>query len=139
MKRNWNRLWMAVRDQAAGRFSDAEARTLCYVLGPVSGAMFLRYRPESWPVRFHAIYSILMSAFGVLAWAALGAAEALSPWFLGVVVRELRLAFELSFLLIWVLLLVSAYQGSRFAMIPALHGLTVRIARRYDRRQHAAR
>lgn len=130
---------MAIRNQAAGRFSDAEARTLCYVLGPVTGAMFLRYRPEPWPVRFHAIYSILMSAFGVLAWAALGVAEALSPWFLGVVVRELRFAFELGFLLTWVLLLVSAYQGSRFAMIPTLHGPTVRIARRYERHAQAAK
>jgi uncharacterized membrane protein len=118
------------------RLSEAQARALCYVLGPLSGTLFLQLRYGAvWSVRFHAFHAILMTASWASIWGILRLAEKLSPWFLSVVARELRFAVNLGFLVAWVIVSVAAYRGTRCAVIPWVHSLAVRLARKSERRR----
>ena len=82
------------------------AGLLCYVLGWVSGIVFLLIEPDNKFVRFHAIQSIIV--FGILniAGVILGWIPfigAFFAWIIGV----------LSFIL-WIVLMIKAYQGARY-------------------------
>ena len=82
------------------------AGLLCYVLGWISGIVFLLIEPENKFVRFHAIQSIIV--FGVIS-----IASAILTWppFIGIVFSWLIgvVAF-----ILWVVLMVKAYQGARY-------------------------
>jgi uncharacterized membrane protein len=129
-----------VRDRIRIHLSDGDARVLCYALGPISGALFLRLRQYGgvWSVRFHAFHSILMTGFWALVWSMLRLIEEISPWFLSTVARELRLVVNLGFLVAWAMLLVSAYDGRRFVIVPFVHELAVRLSRKFERRTMVA-
>ena len=78
------------------------AGLLCYVLGWISGIVFLLIEPENKFVRFHAIQSIIV--FGILNIA--GIILNLIPsigWIVPAVV-----------FILWVVLMVKAYQGTRY-------------------------
>ena len=84
------------------------AGLLCYVLGWVSGIVFLIIEPENKFVRFHAFQSII--AFGILSIA--GLILRWIPWiggFFGALIGIV--AFVL-----WVVLMVKAYQGTRYKL-----------------------
>ncbi len=117
---------------ARHRLPHAAARVLCYVLGPLSAALILRFRQLGgiWSIRFHAFHSVLMSTLWALVWSGLRGIEKLFPWFLSTTIRELRFVTTLAFALIWVFLLVTAYGGRRCAAVPFVHQLAVRLARR---------
>lgn len=126
--------WAGAQNQAKV-VSDAQARFFCYMLGPFSGMLMLylnRYG-TSWSVRFHAFHSILMTGLWAGAWGILRLIEQISPWLLGAMAREIRFAANLGFVLLWVSLLVTAYEGSRCAAIPPLHSLAVKLARKYEK------
>lgn len=128
---------IAIRKREASRWSDAEARVLCYLFGPVFSALMLFSRQgHVWPIRFHAVHSMLLTAAWGLAWGALRLVEEITPWFLGTLLRELRFAMNLGCLLVWICLLIAAYRGVRCAAVPYLHGLAVRLARRSEKRSH---
>jgi hypothetical protein len=74
-----------------------------------------------------------MTAFWAGAWGILRLIEHISPWLLGAMAREIRFVTNLAFVLLWVALLVTAYEGSRCAVVPPLHSLAVRLARRYEK------
>ena len=85
------------------------AGLLCYVLGWVSGLVFILIERESKFVRFHALQSIYV--FGVitiasiiLGWIPVIGPVVLSPllWLLGVV--------------LWIILMIKAYQGTRYKL-----------------------
>lgn len=84
------------------------AGLLCYVLGWISGIVFILIEPENKFVRFHAVQSIV--TFG-----ALSVAGAILSWipvvggFFGAVIGIL------SFIL-WIVLMVKAYQGTRYKL-----------------------
>jgi uncharacterized membrane protein len=121
------------RKQHADGPSDARARVLCYLLGALSGAFLLQFRNYSgaWSVRFHAFHSIFLTAVWGAGWAALRAIEGISPsWFLGALFHEIRFAFNLGFIVVWLCLLATAYRGIRCAVIPPVHSFAVRMARR---------
>ena len=82
------------------------AGLLCYVLGWVSGVIFLILEPENKSVRFHAIQSIIV--FGIL-----NVAGIIFGWI--PVVRWLigGLIGALAFIL-WVVLMYKAYQGEKY-------------------------
>jgi hypothetical protein len=67
----------------------------------------------------------------------LRSAEEISPWFLATLAREIRFAANLIFLVIWAFLVGAAWRGCRLAVIPWVHELAVRLARRYQRRGNA--
>ena len=82
------------------------AGLLCYVLGWVSGIVFILIEQENKFVRFHAIQSICV--FGVLTLASI-----ILGWipFLGIV-----LAWIISVVgfILWIILMIKAYQGVKY-------------------------
>jgi uncharacterized membrane protein len=84
------------------------AGLLCYVLGWVSGVVFLIIEPKNKFVRYHAIQSIIV--FGVISIAS----AIFSPIpYAGVVIGTLLgiLAF-----ILWIILMVKAYQGKKYKL-----------------------
>ena len=84
------------------------AGLLCYVLGWVSGVVFLIIEPKNKFVRYHAIQSIIV--FGAISIAS----AIFSPIpIAGVVIGTLLgiLAF-----ILWIILMVKAYQGKKYKL-----------------------
>ncbi len=84
------------------------AGLLCYVLGWISGIVFILIEPENKFVRFHAIQSIV--TFGVLI-----VASALLSWIPFVGVFFGAVIGILCFIL-WIVLMVKAYQGTKYKL-----------------------
>lgn len=84
------------------------AGLLCYVLGWVSGIVFILIEPENKFVRFHAMQSIIV--FGVLTIASLilGWLPVIGGFFVWVISL-------LSFIL-WIVLMVKAFQGATYKL-----------------------
>jgi uncharacterized membrane protein len=84
------------------------AGLLCYVLGWVTGIIFLILEPKNKFVRFHAVQSIVVFGVYTIASAVLGWIPFIGwiiAWILGVI------AF-----ILWVILMVKAYQGQLFKL-----------------------
>lgn len=89
------------------------AGLLCYVLGWVSGIVFLLLEPNNKFIRFHAIQSIIV--FGALTVASIAINIVffwISPlsWGISTVIMLLGLV-------LWIVLMVKAYQGTKFKII----------------------
>ena len=84
------------------------AGLLCYVLGWISGIIFLIIEPENKFVRFHAFQSIIV--FGILT--VIGIALSPIP-FLGLVI--MWLVSVIGFIL-WLVLMVMAVQGKEYKL-----------------------
>lgn len=84
------------------------AGLLCYVLGWVSGLVFILLEAENKFVRFHAMQSIIV--FGILS--IIGIVFGWIPWF-GWVISSL--GGLLGFVL-WIVLMVKAYQGVMYKL-----------------------
>ena len=84
------------------------AGLLCYLLGAISGLVFILVEKENKFVRFHALQSIL--TFG-----ALFVLQAISPVIpvLGWVLIPLIAILNL---ILWILLMIKAYQGEQFKL-----------------------
>ena len=84
------------------------AGLLCYVLGWISGLVFILIEKENKFVRFHAMQSIIV--FGVLS-----VASIILRWipFLGLVIVPL---IGLLGLILWIVLMVKAYQGEKYKL-----------------------
>ena len=78
------------------------AGLLCYVLGWVSGLVFILIEKENKFVRFHAIQSIIV--FGILFLASIILSRIL---FLGGIIGILGLV-------LWIVLMIKAYQGEKY-------------------------
>ena len=84
------------------------AGLLCYVLGWISGIVFLLIEPENKFVRFHAIQSIVVFGAITVAGIILGWIPVIGgfvSWVLSV----------LGFIL-WIVLMVKAYQGTKYKL-----------------------
>ena len=84
------------------------AGALCYLLGVLSGIVFLIVEKEDQTVRFHAYQST--AAFGLLL--VLSAASGFVPfvgWIVGVIAAPLTLV-------LWLFLMVKAFQGERYEL-----------------------
>lgn len=84
------------------------AGLLCYVLGWVSGIVFILIEQKNKFVRFHAMQSIIVFgalsiASGVLGW--IPFIGTFFAWIIGV----------LSFIL-WIVLMIKAYQGTKYKL-----------------------
>ncbi|MBA7470391.1 hypothetical protein ES707_05676 [subsurface metagenome] len=84
------------------------AGLLCYVLGWVSGLVFILLEAENKFVRFHAMQSIIV--FGILS--IIGIVFGWIPWFGWVISSLVGL---LGFVL-WIVLMVKAYQGVMYKL-----------------------
>ena len=85
------------------------AGLLCYVLGWISGLVFILMEKQSKFVRFHALQSIYV--FGVLTVASiiLGWIPVIGPVVLSPLLGLLGL-------ILWILLMVKAYQGTKYKL-----------------------
>ena len=85
---------------------DNTAGILCYVLGWISGIVFLIIERESSFVKYHAIQSILV--FG-----AITVISALLGWIpiLGLIIR---IAIGILAFVLWIMLMVKASRGERY-------------------------
>jgi uncharacterized membrane protein len=106
---------------AAGGMTDNVAGLLCYILGFITGIIFLVVAPynQSKFVRFHAFQSIFLSVvwvvLNVIQSILLSVAVSISFGLLGLI-GMLWTILWLGFLAVVVLLMVKAYQGQRFKL-----------------------
>lgn len=102
---------------AAGQMSENVAGLLCYVLGWLTGLIlyFVDKRPY---VRFHAAQSIVLFGglnilsivIGPIFWTGF----MMGGWALFPVIHGLHMLISLATFILWVLLMIKAYQGARF-------------------------
>ncbi|MGB8227432.1 MAG: DUF4870 domain-containing protein [Sedimentisphaerales bacterium] len=96
------------------------AGLLCYVLGWITGLVFFLIEKENKFVRFHAAQSIivfgaltvLQIAVGIL----IGLFAAIHLYFLTPILGLLYPLFGLAGLILWIILMVKAYQGEMFRL-----------------------
>ena len=79
------------------------AGMMCYLLGWVTGIIFLVLEPDNRYVRFHAIQSIII--FGVLT---------VIIWVFSLFIWGISFFFGVLGFILWIILMVKAYQGERF-------------------------
>jgi uncharacterized membrane protein len=84
------------------------AGLLCYVLGWVSGIVFLILEPKNNFVRYHAIQSIIV--FG-----AINIASLILGW-IPIIGGFLVWALGVLAFILWIVLMVRAYQGKRYKL-----------------------
>ena len=94
---------------------------LCYVLGWVTGIVFLVLEKENKFVRFHAMQSIAtFLPISILMWI-LGAISASLWWawgtfFAGIIFSAIRGLIGIIALILWLLLMFKAYQGEMYKL-----------------------
>ena len=84
------------------------AGLLCYVLGWVSGVVFLLIEPENRFVRFHAIQSIYV--FGALTIAVI-----VISW-IPIIGSVLAWLISVLGFILWIVLMFKAYQGNKYKL-----------------------
>jgi len=84
------------------------AGLLCYVLGWISGLVFILIEKENKFVRFHAMQSIIV--FGALTLASI-----VLGW-IPLLGQVLSLLLSVLGLVLWIVLMVKAYQGEKYKL-----------------------
>jgi uncharacterized membrane protein len=84
------------------------AGLLCYVLGWISGLVFLLLEQENKFVRFHAIQSIIVFAIIMIIGLILGSIPFVGT-VLGWIVSMVGVVF-------WIVLMIKAYQGNKYKL-----------------------
>jgi uncharacterized membrane protein len=93
------------------------AALLCYVLGWVTGLVFFLIEKENKFVRFHAMQSIIVFGALFVLQIALGIfAGLLAAMHLYFLIPALNGLVGLATLILWILLMVKAYQGEKFKL-----------------------
>jgi len=126
-----------VRERHETPLSISLSSALCYALGPAGALYFLNFSPyrHIWSVRLHACHSLVMSGLFLTGSLLFAGAEAVFPWFLSALAREARVCAMLGAIPVWLLASIAAVRGSRFAAIPALHEMAVKLARHLEHSQ----
>ncbi len=98
------------------------AAALCYLLGLVTGIIFLVLEPynKNKLIRFHAFQSIFLHVSVIIIWVAL---RTILPWSMWFVVTLIDLAF----FVLWLLLLIQTFQGKKI-VLPVLGDLAAKQA-----------
>ena len=90
------------------------AGLLCYLVGWITGLIFILIEKENKFVRFHAMQSIVtFGAFTVL-WIPLSILVRLDV--LGVLFSVLEAVLGITTFVLWIMLMIKAYQGERFKL-----------------------
>jgi uncharacterized membrane protein len=95
---------------AAGGMTENVAAALCYVLGLVTGILFLVLAPynQNKNIRFHAFQSIFMHVAVIAVYFVLGIAVSAFLGFVGALLFPL---LGLAIFVLWIYMVISAYQG----------------------------
>ncbi len=104
---------MAEQKKGSSGLDQNVAAMLCYLAGWVTGVIFLLIEKDNKFVKFHAIQSILtFGVLSVLIWL-------LIPMLLPVIgfgILTLSWILWILWLVLWILLMVKAYQGQEFKL-----------------------
>ncbi len=94
------------------------AGMLCYVLGLVTGVLFLAIEPyKNDPfVRFHAFQAIIFHVAWIVFWIVRGVLSTTLPWGLQFLISLLNLVIGLGGLLVWLFLMYKAYNNEKFKL-----------------------
>jgi uncharacterized membrane protein len=95
-------------DKTSTGLDENIAGLLCYVLGWVSGIIFILLEQENKFVRFHAMQSIIVFGIYSVATGILGWIPVIGPVFIWV--------FSVIAFILWVVLMVKAYQSVRYKL-----------------------
>ena len=98
------------------------AAALCYLLGLVTGIVFLVLEPynKNKLIRFHAFQSIFLHVAVIIVWVAL---RTILPWGIWYVISLIDLAF----FALWIYMLVQTYQGKK-VVLPVIGDLAAKQA-----------
>ncbi|MGA2131394.1 MAG: hypothetical protein ABSH50_03690 [Bryobacteraceae bacterium] len=91
--------------------SENAAAALCYVLGLITGIIFLVLEPYSKNklIRFHAFQSIFLHVGVIIIWVAIRIVLPWQMWYLAALIN-------LAFFALWIYLLVQTYQGKKVVL-----------------------
>ena len=101
--------------------ADNVASALCYALGLLTGIIFLLIAPynQNRAIRFHAFQSIFLNVAWIICWIVLNMVfvflHIFSLFFLSPLIG-------LGFFVLWIYMLISAYQGKK-VMLPVIGAL----------------
>ena len=103
---------------AAGGLTINVASALCYLLGLITGIVFLVIAPynQDRTVRFHAFQSIFFHVGWIILWVGYGIITMVLPFGLRVISSLLGLVLGLGGFLLWLLLMWKAYQNDRIVL-----------------------
>jgi len=107
---------------AAGGMTDNVAGALCYLVGVITGILFLVLEPynKKREVRFHAFQSIFLNVAWIVLLIVLGilsmAIGMVVPVIGSVVIGLLSFVVWIGFLLVWVILMVKTFNGSKLVL-----------------------
>ena len=104
--------------RSAGGMSDNLAGALSYVLGLITGVLFLVLSPYSQSkfVRFHAFQAIFFHLAAVALSIVLTMLGFILPAALMVVLSLIWMLISLAGLVVWIILMVKAYNGEKFRL-----------------------
>jgi uncharacterized membrane protein len=103
--------------------SDNLAGLLCYLVGIITGILFLVLEPynKSKFVRFHAFQSIFFFVAWIAVWIVLAILSTilhiiLGFWTAASLISLVHLVVWLGFFVLWIFLMIKAYQGQKFLL-----------------------
>jgi len=107
---------------SAAGMPENTAAALCYLLGLVTGIIFLVLEPynKNKLIRFHAFQSIFLHVAVIIIWVAF---RAILPWGLWYLVTLIDLAF----FVLWIFMLLQTYQGKKI-VLPVIGDLAAKQA-----------
>ncbi len=95
------------------------ASLLCYLCGWLSGLIFILIEKDDKTVKFHAWHSLFLNLGFFALYVALTIVSAILGQIapvLGMLFGLIMLLLNLAFLVLWIILMVKAYQGSRLTL-----------------------
>jgi uncharacterized membrane protein len=94
------------------------AGMLCYILGLVTGIVFLVITPYNKDrfIRFHAFQAIFFHVGIIATWIVLGILDAILGFGLGFIVTLAQLVVWLGGLALWIFLMVKAYGNEKYKL-----------------------
>jgi uncharacterized membrane protein len=107
---------------SAAGLPENTAAALCYLLGLVTGIIFLVLEPynKNKLIRFHAFQSIFLHLAVIVVWVVL---RAVLPWGVWRIVGLIDLAF----FVLWIYMLLQTYQGKK-VVLPVIGDLAAKQA-----------
>jgi uncharacterized membrane protein len=102
----------------SGGLTENLAGALCYILGLITGVLFLVLAPynQSKFVRFHAFQAIFFHVSWIALWIVDMIISIAMPWGLQMVTSLLWIAIALGGLFVWLFLMYKAYNNERFKL-----------------------
>jgi uncharacterized membrane protein len=101
----------------SGDLPDHAAAALCYILGVITGILFLTLEPYSRKshIRFHAWQAIFLHVAAIAAWFLFSVVAYAIP-FIGWTLLWLAYPLSLAFVVVWLIVMYKAYTGESWVL-----------------------